>query len=260
MRNYALPITVSTLVMGIFGAFLRWLQIMGIYEAETGLTRPMAPISVVLVIYSLLVLAAAAGIALLLGRKLEQSPEAETALAARTGIPAVVGGIAALLLLASSLQLLFSAGNAHSPMLQRILGASGVVAAASLFCLPSRKGGGFLHLAPTASLYLPLFLCYWMVCCYKNNAEDPVLWNYVVYILAIGFNALAFYHLSSWFFRRAKSFSALVCIQYAVYLDMASLSDQRSAWIKAMLVACGGLLLCTEYLLIRNMKEKEAAA
>ena len=42
MRKTALTLTVSTLVLGIFGAFLRWLQTMSAFDKETGFPIPGA--------------------------------------------------------------------------------------------------------------------------------------------------------------------------------------------------------------------------
>ena len=47
MRKNALTITLCVLVLGIFGAFLRWLQTRSIFEEETGLALRGAPISVI---------------------------------------------------------------------------------------------------------------------------------------------------------------------------------------------------------------------
>ena len=58
MRKTALTLTVSTLVLGIFGAFLRWLQTMSAFEKETGFSVPGAGTTVVFVIYSILAIAA----------------------------------------------------------------------------------------------------------------------------------------------------------------------------------------------------------
>ena len=53
MRKDALTITLTTLVLGIFGAFLRWLQNMNLYDEE-GLAARGAGISIVLMVYILL--------------------------------------------------------------------------------------------------------------------------------------------------------------------------------------------------------------
>ena len=58
MRKTALTLTVSTLVLGIFGAFLRWLQTMSAFDKETGFPIPGAGTTVALVIYSILAIAA----------------------------------------------------------------------------------------------------------------------------------------------------------------------------------------------------------
>ena len=53
MRKSALTFTVTTLVLGIFGAFFRWLQNANAFDAETGCAIPGHGTSIVFLIYFL---------------------------------------------------------------------------------------------------------------------------------------------------------------------------------------------------------------
>ena len=158
--------------------------------------------------------------------------------------------------LEASLQQMFTAGSAGSSLMQRIFGAAGLIAAGALMALPTRRDGTVPALSRYAALWLPLFCCYWLVLIYRDNAQDPVLWDYATYICAVALSALAFYHLSAWYFRRATPGRALFFIQLAVYLDACALTEAHSIWIKLLLAASAVVLAMEEYVLISNMREK----
>lgn len=259
MRKTALTITVSTLVLGVFGAFLRWLQVINIFEPETGLATPGAGLSVALVVFSALAFAAMAVIAVLLRRRTVQSPDVEEAMRVRTPLPRVIAVICAVVFIFAGLEQMFTAGAASSPLMQRIFGAAALVSGAALIVLPCRREGGLHPLARSAALWLPCFFCYWLVLAYRDNAQDPVQWRYLAYLLAIAMTALGYYHLASWYFRRARTGWTLLFLQLAVYLDLCALSDEQGLWLKLMLAAAGVMLAVGEYLLIANFREKPGA-
>ena len=260
MRKLALPLTVATLVMSVFGAFLRWLQVLGLFDPETGLATPMAGISVVFTVYSLLAAAAMLGISLWLRRRMEQPTRAEEALRYSGILPRAVAVLCALLVLVASLRAMFTAGDAQSPLMQRLFGAAGIVAAAAMLALPGKGDGTSSVTSRSASLWLPLFYGYWLVLVYRENAQDPVLWHYAVFALAVAMSTLGFYALASWYFHKGRPLSGLLYIQLGVYFDLCTLSDARSIYDKLLLIAAAVMLVVTEYLLLRNMKPKAESA
>ena len=256
MRKTALTITISTLVLGVFGAFLRWLQEMNLYEPETALARTGAPISIVLVVYAVLAAAAMLVLSVLVCRKTVCSPDANEALRAETPIPRVLSVVCALLTLLAGLQQMFTAGASPFALMQRIFGAGALVSAGAILALPGKRGGDAGSLSGTAATWLPVFFSYSLVLAYRENAQDPVLWHYGPFMLAIALNAVAYYHVAAWYFRRAIPRRALFSVQLAVFLDLCALSDSRSLWPKLLLIAAAGMLLCAEFLLIANRTEK----
>lgn len=255
MRKTALTLMLSTLVLSAFGAFFHWLQMMNVFETETGLAALGARSSIVFVVYSLLAALAMAGLSFFLRRRCEQ-PRGEEGLRWDSPLPRVITVVCGLLFAVAAIQQMFTAGGAGSPLMQRVFGAAGLIAAGALMALPTRRDGTVPALSRYAALWLPLFCCYWLVLIYRDNAQDPVLWDYATYICAAALSALAFYHLSAWYFRRAMPGRALFFIQLAVYLDACALTEAHSIWIKLLLAAAAVVLAMEEYVLISNMREK----
>ena len=118
MRKDALTITLTTLVLGIFGAFLRWLQNMNLYDEE-GLAARGAGISIVLAVYILISAVVLALIVRLWLRRYVFPADVGAALRCRSVVPAILGWAMAAAFVIASLVLMFSADLAKFPTLQR---------------------------------------------------------------------------------------------------------------------------------------------
>ena len=92
MQKTAITVTVTTLVLGVFGAFFRWLQTTGAFEAETGCFTPWHGTTIVFVIYCVLAVAAILALNLLWLRRFTGAEDV-AALRCGTGLPAALSWI-----------------------------------------------------------------------------------------------------------------------------------------------------------------------
>ncbi len=254
MRKTAVTVTVATLVLGIFGAFFRWLQNSSAFEAETGCAIPGHATSVVFVLYCILAAAVICGSALVFSRRFA-SEKTAAALRSETVVPTVAGWVLGVVFVLAALVTLFSAHQVKYPMLQRVLGAFGILAG---LCLPflagkPEPGGAF---GRAASAVVTLFFCFWLIFSYRFHSEDPVVWRYCVEILALALSTAAFYYVTAFHFGAGRGGRALVAVQLAVFFDIATIFDARSTFGVVMLVATALMLLMIEYLLVVNLRER----
>lgn len=256
MRKDALAITVTSLVMGVFGAFLRWLQNRTIYE-DSGLAAPGAGVSVVYVVFSVLMACGMLGVVLLWLRRYEKPRSGEAALHVDTVLPAVLSWALCAVFALSGVLLMFSAGTSAFPRMQRLFGAFAILAGACLPMLPRRQTPEDAGVSGrrAAAAVVTLFFCWWLVFSYRANAENPVLWAYAPEILAVASGTMAFYYVTGWIFGHAQPDAALFCIQLAVFLNVCTLPDERHGAMKALFAATAAALLLLEYILLANMKE-----
>lgn len=258
MQKTALTLTVSTLVLGIFGAFLRWLQTMNAFEQETGFPVPGAGTTVVFLIYSVLVIAAFCVVTCVWLGRFGRGTDAARALRCGSIVPLVLGWVFCAAMAAASFVLLFSAAQSRYPLGQRLFGAFGILAAISIPFLFGKKGGsGAGAVGRSAAVVLTLFYCYWMVFCYKLNSEDPILWNFALEILAVAAATVAFYFIATFFFGTGHGVRALIAVELAIYFNIATLFEERSTAMNVLLGVTAAVLLLLEYLLIANMTEAE---
>ena len=261
MQKNAMTITLSTLVMGIFGAFLRWLQNVGIYEQDTGLAIRGAGISAAVLIFTLLVLALQIGIACFWLRETNRLQSAEEAFHTDRILPILLGWLCCAVYAVGGIMLMFSAGSTAMPVMQRLLGAFAIVAGVCFPFLPSRikyEGASQLGKQVTSSL-LSLFFCFWLVYSYRSGAQVPSLWTYAPEIVALSAGALAFYYVCGWCFGRVRPKISLIMLQFAAFLCIAVLPDDRNRAVTLLLIAAAAMLLMLEYLFVNNLLRTEPA-
>ncbi len=255
MRKDALTITLTTLVLGIFGAFLRWLQNMNIYD-DGGLAARGAGISIVLTVYILAAAAVLVLIARVWLRRYVFPADAGAALRCHSVVPAVLSWAMAAAVVAASLVLLFSADLAAYPTLQRIFGAAGILAGLCIPGLFPKRGSDAPNgAAKTASAFLTLFFCYWLVFSYKLGSDEPQFWAYAPGIIAVAAAVLGVYYLAALFYGRTRPTTMLFVLPLAAVLNLTTVFDTRRGSLTAMHLAAAALMLLAEYLLIANMAE-----
>ncbi len=225
MQKKALKICGFTLVLGIFGAFLRWLQLQNVIEPDTGLATPHAPLSYAFIAFLLL------GALLLFfwtrayknaGLPLSY-PEAYACGQAFFRIAALI--IAVVMGLGGILMLAYALKSSRS-IFDLTLGLFAFVAAVSAYLFladantPGKKATG----RATAAI-LVVFLCYWLIAAYKFSASDPVIWQFAPRLLAVSSTILAFYYIAGFGFGRPKPLAALFFSLLSSVLCIITLAD-----------------------------------
>jgi len=262
MKKNVLPITLATLVVSIFGAFLRWLQTRTLFD-EFGLPVRGAGISVVYVIYLLLAFVCICVFVFYGLRKFSAAEDAATALTVRTAAPVVISCVLAVILVYSGLTAMFSASQMEASsihwvsfsFMQRIFGAFAIFAGLCLPFLPAKRTGGHSSFSPAASIVLILFCCYWLVFAYCLVAENPSIWTYAPEILAVAATTLAFYYLAAFFYDRAKPKRALTAVLTAVLLNSSVIFDTDRPYFTGVFFVGTLFLLMMAYLLLENLQE-----
>ena len=257
MRKIALTIMVTTLVLGVFGAFFRWLQLMNAFDKETGLFISGTGITAVVVVYCVL---AAIAFCLLMAMWLsryDRSDSTETALRCTTVVPLILSWAFCAAFAAASCILLFSAGTSQTPLLQRLFGAFGILAGLSMPFLFGKNGGsGAGPMGRSAAAVLTLFYCFWTVFEYKSISSDPIIWNYAFEVLAIAVSTVAVYYVTTYYYGLGKLPRTLVALQLGVFLNVTVIFEKRSAALNVMMGVSAALQLMLIFLLVENLWEK----
>ena len=256
MQKTAVTITVTTLVLGIFGAFLRWLQLMNAFDAD-GFPVRGAGTTVVFLIYCILAVAALCVLSVLWLGRYDCDKGAQTALQCANAVPFLLGWVLCVAAAAASCALMFSAGTSHFPLLQRLFGAFGIVAALATPWLFGKKGGsGAGAMGRAAAVVVTLFDCFWLMFSYKSNAVDPITWHFAVEVLAIAATTVALYYVTTFFYGVGKATRTLIALQLGAFLSVTALFEQRGTALNVLFGVAAALQLLLEFLLISNLREK----
>ena len=247
-----------TAAAGVFGAFFRWLENINAFEPDTGLMVPFAKTTVFMAAYLIAAAGMFAALALMWTKRFACEKTPDLALRPSTFAPGLLCKLCGVLTAAVGVALMFYAPMQRHPSLERVFAASAIFCGAAVMLLPfktdgSASGGRGMYLVPV------LFSCVWLVCCYKNNAENPVIWAFLVEVLAIAATMMAWYELAAYFYGRANPFAALFFVQCAAFMNITTLSDERGAAMTAMFAIHAALSLMFEFLLVKNLVPRRHA-
>lgn len=246
-----------TAAAGVFGAFSRWLQNINAFEPDTGLMTPFAKTTVFMAAYLIAAAGLFAALALIWTKRFACEKTPELALRPSTFAPGLLCRLCGLVMAAMGVALMFYAPMQRHPSLERVFAAAAIFSGAAVMLLPFKTdgsaGGRGMYLVPV------LFSCVWLVCCYKNNAENPVVWAFLVEVLAVAATVLAWYELAAYFYGRANPFAALFFVQCAAFIDITTLSDERGAAMTVMFACHAALMLMFEFLLVKNLAPRRHA-
>lgn len=256
MRNNAFVLTLTTFVAGIFGFFLRWLQKLNGFEADTGLAIPGAVTAIVFSVYSLLALALFIFLVRFYFLKRKPSTTALEALRVPNIIPTAIMWVLAAIMVISCVVLMFGSDFARYPTMQRMMSAVGIFAGIALpFILSRKTSGEETGIGSIAAVIPVLFYCLWLVTAYRIESENPVLWSYAPEILAIIAATVAFYYIAAYFYGRAKPGRCLVMLQVAAYLCLCTLMDEHALTEKLLFGATAAAMLVFQYVILDNAEE-----
>ena len=250
MRKDALTMVLITSVAGIFGAFFRWLENINAFEPDTGLMLPFARTTVILAGFLVAAAVAFAVLAVVWTKRFacEKTPEA---LLSHSIFPDLVCRLFGAVLIVLGVVLMFAAPEQRYPPIERVFAAACIFCGVSLMFIAVRPGDS----NPTgrgAALVPVLFGCVWLVTCYKNNAEDPVVWSYLVELLTVAVTVMAWYELAAYRYSRAKPAMALFFVQCAAFMNITTLADDRPAKMAVIFVMHAALMLMYEFVLVEN--------
>ena len=106
---------------------------------------------------------------------------------------------------------------------------------------------------------LPVIMfCVWLIATYKQNDINGVVWQYGVEIVAVCAAICAFFRAAGFSFYSVKSQRILFSSFFGAFMLIVTLADERYLGQQIMILASVGMLLYYDWVLMVNMKQKEA--
>ena len=167
-----------------------------------------------------------------------------------------IGGVVLGALLAvGGAWLMISSGTLSSPGLQRVLAALTIVTGAAFIWQMLSIGDGETTSGTVVCASMPIvLLAFWLIVSYKVNIINPTVSAYAVEILALCAALIAFYELAGFAYGRPKAIRSIFWSQFAAFLCITALPDDRTGGQQLMLAAIAGMLLFQSYLTASNIR------
>jgi len=259
MRISAFFLPFFALVAGAAGFFLRLMELMYVFDARTGLPERGASITYALIALSVLFLILALFFSIWLALK-RQSPRGfENAFGTDPLIYPLSFAIIGLLWLGATVKYfidIYAAGSV--PMTELYFGILSALSAISVafFAIemyqdPRRKMIFALSIIPT------LFMCFWLIVMYRQNAANPILLSYAYQCLAIISAALAFYFTSGFVYGKPAPGKTVFFYFAAIFFCFVTLADEHETTIRLIFAAIIAMNVVYSSKLIRQLRRKE---
>ena len=254
MRKFAAAMPILALVAGVIGFFLRRRELATVFDDVTGLAQRSAPVSL-----ALIGLVAAAVIIFLVfsitafGGKAARGQMSSLRHTGPINL-AVLLVLGAAWLVSAVMYYLNIRAAGEFPMVETYFAAlsalSGLSVAALAFAeYRSERGSVRLLL----SVIPALFMCFWLVLLYKQNAANPVLLSYCYQCLAILTSALSFYFAAGYVFGKAAPGKTIFSFLITIFFCCIALADNLATELKAVFAIVIIMQLLNSMMLIKKL-------
>jgi len=140
----------------------------------------------------------------------------------------------------------------YFPVFSALSAISAAFFAVEMYNDPRRKSVFALGVIPT------LFLCFWLVLVYRDNASNPVLLSYAYQILAIIASALAFYFTSGFVYGKPAPGKTVFFYFMSIFFCFITVADGHNIMIRVIFASILVMNLLYASKLIRNLRRKNA--
>lgn len=243
-----------TAIMGVFGAFIRWVQGLTAFEEETGLAIPNAPWSYVMFFFML-----ATAIALIFMVRSFKKYEFPTEFTAamtyeKRSIDISTYALGAAMALGGLIEAITSFRSEPRSMFGLI---TGILAMISAICfivfIRSVRSEKAAPKARSAAVVIVLVLCFWLIATYKVFSSDPVIWHFAPRLLAVSAAIVAFYYIAGYPFNKPRPLLSVFFCQLAAFLLITTLADPFELGEQLIAASTAGFLLLMSYNILNNI-------
>ena len=256
IASYLMPF--FALLAGAAGSYLRMLELWNVFD-DKGLPLQSAGISIALLVLSVALLLVVIVFSILTKVKYTSPQGFENAYGTEPlAYPFVFFVIGLAWLVATVKQFFDMNGQGQLPFTEMIFLALSALSAISvaLFAIevyqdPRRRGKLVLSVIPT------VFMCFWLIRLYRENAANPILLSYAYQCLAIMASTLAFFFTTGYVYDRPATGKTLFAYFASIYFCFVTLADDHILFVKLIFIIIMITNMIYSFMLIRNLQRKE---
>jgi len=259
MRISSVFVPFIALLAGAGGFYLRLTELLSVFDRRTGLAERSASVTIALIVLTVIFLLFAFFFSLRATVRHTASDGFENAYGTDPLSYPVVFSLIGIVWLGATVKHFIDV-NASGALpgvqlyfliLSALSAVSIAVFAIEMFQDPRRKIIYALSIIPT------LFMCFWLILMYRQNATNPVLLSYCYQCLAIITAALGFYFTSGFIYNKPAPGKTIFTYMAAIYFGFVTLADDHAVSIKIIIAAIITINVVSSSMLIRNLRWKD---
>ena len=260
MRISAFFVPFFTILAGIAGFYLRLSENANVFDPETGLPSRNAPTTMWLIGLSIIFVVVIIVFAIVASVRHKALPGFESAFGTDPllyplifiliGIVWVVGTYMYFSDLIS--QGVLSAIDISFIIFSALSAISVTFFAVEMYQDSRRKAPFALSIVPT------LFMCFWLILLYRQNASNPVLLSYIYQCIAIVATALSFYFTSGFLYGKPAPGKAIVTYYCAIFFCAVALADGHHISTTLIYLSLIAINLVYSSMLLRNLQKRQS--
>lgn len=249
------------LLAGVAGFFIRLMEHWNVFNKETGLPERGSPITIALIALVAGVLILCLVFTILAGKRYTSPKGFDNAYGTESLAYPFVITVFSIVWIAASVKYYFEmdalgavgASSLYFAILSIIAAISLLLFAIEMYQDPRRKAILALSVIPV------VFMCYWLIYMYKQNATNPVLLSYCYYCLAIMASTLSFYYTAGFAYNKQAPGKAIFIYLATILFSLITLADSHATSINLIFAAIIAVSVVHSSMLIRNLTAKSDA-
>ena len=258
MRRSAVIMPIFALLAGAVGFYLRLTEIWNVFDEITGLPQRGAKVTVALIAFTAAFLIVIVIFAFRAGLLFASPRGFESAFGTEPLAYPFAFFLIGIIWLGATVKYFIDmnvTGDIQTTelcfaVLSAVSAISAALFAIEMYQDPRRRSKYALSLVP------PVFMCFWLILLYRQNASNPILLSYCYQCLAIMTSALGFYFTSGFVYSRPAPSKTIFSFLASIYFCFVTLADRHIASVKLIFIIIIAIDVIYSSMLIRNMRKK----
>ena len=258
MKKLSVVMPIVLAAVGAAGFYLRLLELNYVFAAQTGLPDRGAAITLALIVLTVLLLISAFMFSLRVGFGCSV-PQGFSNIYGTDSVayPFIISIISLVWIGGTAMNAIdlsasdnFQTAELYFTVLSAVSALCYIIFSIDIFRSPKRKGVTALILVPI------MFMTFWLILMYRENASNPILLSYSYHALAIIFSALSFYYISAFIFSKPYPGKAIFTSLAAVFFCFVTLADTHNLGVNLIFISIIAINVVHLTMLIRNLLPK----
>jgi len=258
MRISAYLVPLLTILAGLIGYNLRLSERLNVLDTVTGLPYRNSPTTTWLIVLSVAFVLCIIIFAIRVSAKHKALPGFENAFGTDpTAYPIIFISIGLLWVVGTYLYFSDLSSSYNITAIDIYFLAFSVISAVSITFFAIEMYQDSRRNTRYALCVLPtVFMCFWLIFVYRQNASNPILLSYIYQCIAIIASTLSFYFTSGFLYGKPAPARAIAAYYTAIYFCIVTLADDHHFGIKLIFIALIAANLVHSTMFMRNLQSK----